>query len=75
MKCEKHHGLIIVACQWCGKQLCRECIAKTDGKKAYCQECSTKIGTYIQQKQLDQIKKEREAEKKQSRYSGVFKRY
>lgn len=74
MKCSKHQKQSIATCQWCGKLLCRECIGKTNGKKAYCTECSNQVGGYVQRIQLEQIRKENEAEKRKNRYAGIFQR-
>ncbi|PIN86327.1 hypothetical protein COV19_05985 [Candidatus Woesearchaeota archaeon CG10_big_fil_rev_8_21_14_0_10_44_13] len=74
MKCSKHQKQSIATCQWCGKLLCRECIAKTNGKKAYCTDCSGQVGEYVQRIQLDQIRKDAEAEQKKNRFAGIFQR-
>lgn len=75
MKCTKHNQPSAGTCQWCGKLICKECIAKTSGKKAYCRECSNQVGEYIERMQLEQIRKERETEEKKKRFSGIFERY
>lgn len=75
MKCAKHNQDSIASCQWCGKLLCRQCIAKTNGKKAYCVECSGNIGRHIEAMQLEQIRKEREMEEKKGKFSSIFKNY
>ena len=74
MKCSKHQKQSVATCQWCGKLLCRECIAKTNGKKAYCVDCSANVGRYVEKIQLEQIRKEREAEEKKNMYAGLFRR-
>jgi hypothetical protein len=66
MKCQQHSKEVTAVCQWCGKQLCKLCIKKTNGKKAYCSACVGHIGDMIHNKQVDIIKKEDAAEKKQS---------
>lgn len=66
---------MIGGCQWCGKQICRECVGKTSGKKAYCKECSGEIGTYIERRQLEQIRREKETEKREKKYAKIFENY
>jgi len=64
MKCKKHNKDVIAVCTWCGAEMCRLCVSKTDGKKAYCSSCVNQIGDMLKRKQLDAIKKEDEKEKK-----------
>ena len=64
MKCKKHNKDILTNCQWCGKDLCRLCIAKTDGRKAYCANCASHIGVFLQKKQINKIKEEEKREQK-----------
>lgn len=39
----RHGKKIIGKCMWCGKQLCKMCDFKNDGKKFYCSDCLEKI--------------------------------
>ena len=64
MKCRRHNKDITAVCTWCGAEMCRLCISKTDGKKAYCSSCAAQIGDLLQKKQMETIKKEEEIEKK-----------
>ncbi len=66
MRCSKHNKDYIAVCTWCGKQMCRMCISKTDGKKAYCSSCVAQIGDLLKKKQIETIKKEDALEKKQA---------
>lgn len=43
MRCLKHHRAIVGACQWCGKQLCQNCVAKSEGSKIYCEKCAIQL--------------------------------
>jgi hypothetical protein len=43
MRCLKHHRTIVGACQWCGKQLCQNCVAKSEGSKIYCEKCAIQL--------------------------------
>lgn len=31
------------ACNWCGKQLCPQCIGKKEGNKHYCDKCVMRL--------------------------------
>jgi hypothetical protein len=66
MRCSQHGKDLIAVCTWCGKQMCKLCIKKTDGKKAYCAQCVAQIGDMLQKKQIETIRKEDAAEKKQT---------
>lgn len=74
MKCSKHQKQSVATCQWCGKLLCKECIGKTNGRKAYCKECSNNVGQYVERIQLEKIRQEREVEQKKNQYAGIFNR-
>ncbi|MEM4263574.1 MAG: hypothetical protein QW666_01605 [Candidatus Woesearchaeota archaeon] len=43
MRCLKHHRAIVGPCQWCGKQLCQNCVAKKEGSKLYCEKCAIQL--------------------------------
>ncbi len=43
MRCLTHKKELIGNCTWCGKQLCLLCIAKKEGKKLYCERCTTQL--------------------------------
>ena len=45
MRCNKHRKQLLAQCMWCGKALCRYCIAKQDGRKTYCAPCASKLST------------------------------
>jgi len=64
MKCSKHNKDFIGICTWCGKELCRLCISKTDGSKKYCSNCVNQIGDMIKKRQIDKIKEEESKETK-----------
>jgi len=51
--------------------MCRLCISKTDGKKAYCAQCAEQIGDFLKKKQIDKIKEEeaKETKKNQSYFN------
>jgi len=66
MKCQRHNKETIGVCTWCGRELCRLCISKTDGSKKYCSHCVNEIGDLIKKRQIDKIKEEDEKEKKSS---------
>lgn len=72
MRCQQHSKDIVAVCQWCGKSMCKLCIKKTNGKKAYCSQCIGHIGDLLQKKQVDIIKKEDEIEKKQNASNNYF---
>ncbi len=44
MKCDKHKKDQVVGCMWCGRRLCEFCIARSDGKKYYCEKCVSLLG-------------------------------
>jgi len=69
MKCKKHNKDVIAVCTWCGAEMCRLCISKTDGKKSYCSSCVNQIGEMLKKKQMATIKKEEEQERKSSSQS------
>lgn len=73
MKCEQHGKDLIGTCQWCGKPMCKFDVGKTMGKKSFCKKCAQDLGSYIQNKQLDQIKEENEAAEKRKQYNRMFK--
>ncbi len=56
MICTQHGKDIETVCNWCGKQLCKKCFSKTDGKKRFCSNCVAQIGDLIKEKQLEKIK-------------------
>jgi len=64
MRCTKHGKDVISVCTWCGKEMCRLCITKTDGKKTYCSSCVNEIGDMLKKKQLETIRKEDAQEKR-----------
>lgn len=72
MRCERHNKDVVTNCQWCGKDLCKLCIAKTNGKKAYCVSCSQRVGDMITKKQVEQIKEEEKQERKSSISNDYF---
>lgn len=43
MNCTLHGKEVIGRCQWCGKAICRYCEYRTDGKKMYCKDCSSRL--------------------------------
>ena len=65
MRCSKHNKDVIGVCTWCGRELCRLCISKTDGSKKYCSSCVGNIGDLIKKRQIDKIKEIDSKEKKQ----------
>ncbi|MBW3022964.1 hypothetical protein KY308_02585 [Candidatus Woesearchaeota archaeon] len=71
MKCLKHNKDVEGVCTWCGKELCKMCISKTDGRKKYCSSCVNEIGDLIKKKQIDKIREE-EAQEKQAPSAGYF---
>ncbi|MFO8015957.1 MAG: hypothetical protein R6U32_02545 [Candidatus Woesearchaeota archaeon] len=75
MRCETHGKELVTSCQWCGKKLCRDCIGKSTGKKAYCKKCSSEIGDYIERRQREQIRKQEEAEKRKKDYKKILETY
>ncbi|MBU0536135.1 MAG: hypothetical protein KKE20_04165, partial [Nanoarchaeota archaeon] len=64
MHCAEHGKEIVGSCQWCGKQMCKLDIGKAMGKKIFCKQCSGNLGSYIERRQLDQIREEKEKEQK-----------
>ncbi len=58
MKCRIHNKDVLAVCEWCGKELCRRCISKTNGKKAYCTDCAVKMEDFIKRKQVEKIQQE-----------------
>lgn len=75
MYCQEHNKPLIGSCQWCGKPVCKLDVGKAMGKKVFCKHCSVSLGSYIQRRQLEQIKQEREAEQKKKRFSKIFETY
>ena len=65
MRCSKHNKDFLGVCTWCGKELCRLCISKTDGNKKYCDVCVREIGDLIKKRQLEKIKEQEAQEPKQ----------
>ncbi|RJQ20748.1 hypothetical protein C4580_03545 [Candidatus Woesearchaeota archaeon] len=43
-RCDKHRKDLIATCNWCGKKACEFCIARQEGKKAYCEKCIPLLG-------------------------------
>jgi len=72
MRCKKHNKDITAVCQWCGAELCKLCISKTDGKKAYCFSCSKMVGDFLQKKQIEKIHEEEERERRNTSSSEYF---
>ena len=71
MRCSKHNKEITGVCTWCGREMCKLCISKTDGNKKYCSHCVGSIGDMIKQRQIDKIKEEEKKEPKRAG-SGYF---
>lgn len=44
MRCAKHKKETVSSCIWCGTKVCPQCIARKEGKKAYCFKCQTRLG-------------------------------
>ena len=43
MKCTEHGKTFVGHCTWCGKELCKLCVAKYKGTKLYCTPCAAKL--------------------------------
>ena len=72
MYCQEHGKTIIGTCQWCGKPVCKLGVGKAMGKKVFCKDCSQELSSYIERRQLEQIRKEKEAEERKKQYSKIF---
>lgn len=46
MRCTEHRKDFEGDCTWCGKKLCEYCIAKTEGRKFYCEHCTAQLSMY-----------------------------
>ncbi|HLC98666.1 MAG TPA: hypothetical protein VJC00_01540 [Candidatus Nanoarchaeia archaeon] len=75
MYCAEHGKAVVGSCQWCGKPICKLDVGKAMGKKVFCRHCSSNLGSYIEKRQLDQIRKEREVESRKRQYSKIFESY
>lgn len=42
---------------WCGKKLCEFCIAKSDGKKYYCEKCTASLSAIRRERMIVPIQK------------------
>ncbi len=72
MICSKHNKDTIGTCQWCGKVLCPKCVAKKDGRKAYCANCAVNIAPMLVEKQMNVLKQEYEKEKTEATRSTDY---
>ncbi len=43
MRCNNHKKEFEGACNWCGKKLCELCIARSEGRKFYCEHCAISL--------------------------------
>ena len=69
MLCSQHGKDIETVCNWCGKQLCKKCFSKTDGKKKFCTSCTSQIGDLIKAKQIEKMKEVDKEEKNQEYFN------
>ena len=67
MNCREHEKSIVGNCLLSGKDLCKLCIAHTDGKKLYCRSCYMRVKDMpirkrepIQQPKTPELKKKSE---------------
>jgi len=72
MKCSKHNKTRVGSCQWCGKTVCRLCVAKKMGKQMFCGGCSGSIGGIIEKRQLEKIREQRKALELKKDYERIL---
>ena len=75
MYCEEHGKAIVGSCQWCGKRICKLDIGKSLGKKIFCKQCSSDLGSHIERRQMQQIREEKESQARKKQYSRIFESY
>ena len=46
MECNRHQKSFVGACQLCGTNLCKLCIAKIKGSRIWCGSCSQKMDDF-----------------------------
>ncbi len=52
-KCAQHNKMAVGNCNWCGRALCQNCIAKYEGKKIYCSKCMSELSPIILKREAD----------------------
>jgi hypothetical protein len=75
MMCDEHKKDVIGNCQLCGKSMCRQCVAKTVGKKMFCRKCSNEVGYIIEKKQIEIAKNLESNEEKRKRVTRLIEKY
>ncbi len=75
MYCKEHNRQVVGSCQWCGRQICKLDIGKSMGKKVFCRECSEELGSYIERRQMEQLRREKAEQERKKRYSRIIEGY
>ncbi len=69
MDCFDHGKEFVGLCGWCGKQVCPNCIGRTDGRKKYCHDCAAKMGSFQPKEKTDDRLRAHEEEKAKAAFA------
>ena len=66
-KCFQHNKNAAGNCNWCGKAICENCVAKYDGKKIYCSKCAAELSPIITRRQSEKESMQRREDNAQEK--------
>jgi hypothetical protein len=72
MACAEHQKKTTMDCEWCGKELCEECVEKAISKKRYCASCAQKLGGMLDQQKNLHDKEKQELQKRQNEINTMY---
>ncbi len=74
MRCEQHKKDVEGHCQWCGKLLCKHCVAKSHNGKLFCDKCGKDLSPALRTIQLKQLREEAATEDRQETVRRILNR-
>ena len=74
MRCEQHKKEIQGHCQWCGKMLCKQCVAKSHNDKLFCEKCGKDLAPAIRNVQLKEIREQAKVESRDETVQRILNR-
>ena len=74
MRCEQHGKAVQGHCQWCGKLLCKQCVAKSHNGKLFCDKCGEDLAPTLRTIQLKQIREEAATQDRRATVERILRR-
>ena len=74
MRCDQHGKEVQGHCQWCGKMLCKQCVAKSHNGKLFCDKCGANLAPALRNIQLKQIREEQKLESRDATIQRILHR-